>query len=1045
MSENNASASQTAADSRVIAELLDQVTELLAQRRDTDIESLLGRHPEHAERLRQLIPAMRLLANVGCAENAPPAGDSADSPADEVAGALGDFRILREIGRGGMGVVYEAEQLSLDRHVALKVLPFASVLDARQLQRFKNEARAAAGLHHTNIVPVYAVGSDRGVHYYAMQYIEGQTLEKIIARLAGDGDALPMLKRDQRGARAGGDVLSLRDGEQGLENDPEAATAIFPPPGQAGLGAVGHDTPDRGADGENEGGPQPNGAQGVVIELAKPRRHGDTSPLARGSTANGRVTPEYFRTVAELGIQAARALDYAHQQGVVHRDVKPSNLIVDHSGNLWITDFGLARMESEQSLTMSGDVLGTLRYMSPEQALAQRPLVDHRTDVYSLGATLYELLTLKAAFPETDRRELLRQIADEDPRKPQSLNRSIPAELETIVIKAMQKEPDGRYLTAQDLADDLQRFLDHKPIAARPPSFAERSVKWARRHVVAVTAALVVFIICSLVLGASTIWVSHAKNLAHDNETAARKAELEKTTEAEKAKANLQNAVGTVTRLLTNVSEEALFTTPGATSIRSKLLEDAASQLETLCQGQDDPKLLFQASSAFCELGLIRLHIGETESALSTLERALELLAASRSSRNDVSAGRQATEAWIYVWRAMLLQQGDDADSAIDKALVLARAARDREPTYENSRLLMVVLGRRAWNRMMQKRFEEALADVQEAARPVREYLDGRGAGIHDWALRFNECEEAYAAALVHKFRGDSAQAMDLFKKTIGIADEIDTSLAVRGNGEPGLPLRLDRGAALPMRHQIRLWSALACSQLARIYERVGESADARRSFRKAVDLFEPLARDFPDFYSTRLEFVTANAGLASTMEGEEAAAAWRQAIHLCRDLPAGIAPDAQNAVAWRLVSNSGVAPDLAESAVDLAERAVAAKPTPANVNTLGVALFRVKRFRQAVAALLRSNQLDSARGPSFAYNGFFLTMAYREMGEDDESRRWFKSAADWTEANAIGNQELSRFRAEAEELLGLSRPEAPPLPETVRDDGAVTQPQQSD
>jgi tetratricopeptide (TPR) repeat protein len=495
MSENNASASQTAANSRVIAELLDQVTELLAQRRDTDVESLLGRHPEHAERLRQLLPAMRLLANVGCAENAPPAGGSSDSGTGEVAGALGDFRILREIGRGGMGVVYEAEQLSLDRHVALKVLPFASVLDARQLQRFKNEARAAAGLHHTNIVPVYAVGSDRGVHYFAMQYIEGQTLERIIARLAGDGDVLPMLKGDQRGARAGGDVLSLRDGEQGLENDPEAATAVFPPPGQAGLGAVGHDTPDRGADGENEGGPQPNGSQGVVIELAKPRRHGDTSPLARGSTANGRVTPEYFRTVAELGIQAARALDYAHQQGVVHRDVKPSNLIVDHSGNLWITDFGLARMESEQSLTMSGDVLGTLRYMSPEQALAQRPLVDHRTDVYSLGATLYELLTLKAAFPETDRRELLRQIADEDPRKPRSLNRSIPTELETIVLKAMEKEPAGRYPTAQDLADDLQRFLDHKPIAARPPSFAERSVKWARRHRPIVSAAAVVMVV----------------------------------------------------------------------------------------------------------------------------------------------------------------------------------------------------------------------------------------------------------------------------------------------------------------------------------------------------------------------------------------------------------------------------------------------------------------------------------------------------------------------------------------------------------------------
>jgi tetratricopeptide (TPR) repeat protein len=538
MSDSNASASQTAADSRVIAEFLDQVTELLAQRRDADVESLLGRHPEHAERLRQLLPAMRLLANVGCAENAPPAGGSSDSGSGEVAGALGDFRILREIGRGGMGVVYEAEQLSLDRRVALKVLPFASVLDARQLQRFKNEARAAAGLHHTNIVPVYAVGSDRGVHYYAMQYIEGQTLERIIARLAVDGDVFSTLKRDQRGASAGGDVPSpLRDVEYGVENDPEAATAIFPPPG---LGAAGHDTPGQGAASEDEGRPQPNGADRVVREDIRPQRHGDTSPFARGSTANGRATPEYFRTVAELGIQAARALDYAHQQGVVHRDVKPSNLIIDDNGNLWITDFGLARMESEQSLTMSGDVLGTLRYMSPEQALARRPLVDHRTDVYSLGATLYELLTLKAAFPETDRRELLRQIADEDPRKPRSLNKSIPAELETIVLKAMEKEPAGRYATAQDLADDLQRFLDHKPIAARPPSLGERSVKWARRHRPIVSAAAVVLVVLG-VAGLGALFERSRRQTAADalvNETIDQA--LVRSGEARAAKDDLQ-------------------------------------------------------------------------------------------------------------------------------------------------------------------------------------------------------------------------------------------------------------------------------------------------------------------------------------------------------------------------------------------------------------------------------------------------------------------------------------------------------------------------
>jgi serine/threonine protein kinase/Flp pilus assembly protein TadD len=492
----SASASQTAADSRVIAELLDQLTELLGQRRDAEVEALLGRHPEHAERLGQLLPAMRLLANVGCEENSPPTDSTPGNVPSSHGGALGDFRILREIGRGGMGVVYEADQISLHRRVALKVLPFASVLDERQLQRFKNEARAAAGLHHPNIVPVYAVGSDRGVHYYAMQYIEGQTLEQIIAHLGPRANA-SALKDDQQ---LTGGASPERDAQLDLavHNDPEASTAIFPAQKPLGLSGAKQEKVRQGPESASEAQTRQDAKLGRSINTVYRSQREDTSPFARGSTANGRATFEYFRTAAQLGIQAAEALDYAHQQGIVHRDVKPSNLIIDRSGSLWITDFGLARMESEQNLTMSGDVLGTLRYMSPEQALALRPLVDHRTDVYSLGATLYELLTLQPAFPETDRRKLLRQIADEDPRKPRSLNKSIPAELDTIVQKAMEKEPAARYATAQELADDLQRFLNHKPIAARPPQLIERMLKWARRHRPLVAAAAIVTVVLGI-------------------------------------------------------------------------------------------------------------------------------------------------------------------------------------------------------------------------------------------------------------------------------------------------------------------------------------------------------------------------------------------------------------------------------------------------------------------------------------------------------------------------------------------------------------------
>ncbi len=190
----------------------------------------------------------------------------------------------------------------------------------------------------------------------------------------------------------------------------------------------------------------------------------------------------YFRTVANLGRQAAEALEHAHTVGVIHRDVKPANLLVDQQGNIWITDFGLAQFHAEVGLTRTGDMMGTLRYMSPEQALGNRVVLDHRTDIYSLGVTLYELLTLEPVFAGSDRADLLRRIIEDEPRSMHAIEPSIPVELETIVLKALAKVPTERYATARELADDLQRFLNDEPIRARRPTPVERMTKWARRH-----------------------------------------------------------------------------------------------------------------------------------------------------------------------------------------------------------------------------------------------------------------------------------------------------------------------------------------------------------------------------------------------------------------------------------------------------------------------------------------------------------------------------------------------------------------------------------
>jgi WD40 repeat protein/serine/threonine protein kinase len=437
-----------------------------------DVEEYAARHPRAAPVLRKVLAALELLEQ-SLAGTAAATGATADHP---VTGVLGDYRIIREVGRGGMGVVYEAEQISLGRRVALKVLPFAAALDAKQLQRFKNEAQAAAHLQHTHIVPVYAVGCERGVHFYAMQFIDGHTLAALIRelhRLEGPNEPSVQESSDEASALAS-----------------ELASGRWAPAKQV-----------------------PTGPYSPTAPPLTSEHHSSlttTPPLAALSTERSTTSAAFFRTVANLGVQAAEALEHAHQLDVIHRDIKPANLLVDGHGNLWITDFGLARLGTDAGLTLTGDLLGTLRYMSPEQALAKRVTVDARTDIYSLGVTLYELLTLEPAYNGRNREEVLRQIAFEEPRPPRRLNPSIPAELETIVLKAMEKSPEERYASAQELADDLRRYLEDKPIKARRPTMRQRAAKWARRHKAVVRAAGLAFVLATVALAVSTALVWRA-------------------------------------------------------------------------------------------------------------------------------------------------------------------------------------------------------------------------------------------------------------------------------------------------------------------------------------------------------------------------------------------------------------------------------------------------------------------------------------------------------------------------------------------------------
>jgi serine/threonine protein kinase len=348
---------------------------------------------------------------------------------------LGDFAIVRELGRGGMGVVYEARQVSLNRPVALKVLSGGLGLTGKAVQRFRREAEAAAKLHHTNIVPVYATGEEDGTHFYAMELIEGPSLDHVIRQLRQENRSVPV-------------------------------------PGEPGRVSAGS---PRGAHATPLPNPDATGPYVAQADSSAP------SPPPLSSSSLGSGSP-YFDAVARMVAEVADALDYAHQNGVIHRDIKPSNLLLSPQGRLSINDFGLARVLEQPGMTLTGEFVGTPAYTSPEQITAGRIPVDHRTDIYSLGATLYELLTLQPPFTGKQRDQILAQIVQKEPKAPRKLNKQVPVDLETICLKALEKDPDRRYQTAGAMAEDLRRFVHRFAIAARRAGPVERLRKWARRH-----------------------------------------------------------------------------------------------------------------------------------------------------------------------------------------------------------------------------------------------------------------------------------------------------------------------------------------------------------------------------------------------------------------------------------------------------------------------------------------------------------------------------------------------------------------------------------
>jgi serine/threonine protein kinase/Tfp pilus assembly protein PilF len=811
-------------------------------------------------------------------------------PTDDGIGLLGDFRLIRQIGRGGMGIVYEAEQVSLCRTVAVKVLSFAGALDPRHLQRFKNEAQAAANLHHTNIVPVYFVGCDHGVHYYAMQLIEGCTLAGLVRDLRRQAG----LGNDELKPHAESKSMELTFGPAAPEHaTPADRLSTHSPLAPAGRG---------------------DGGEGLA---PIPR-------IAAFTTEPSHKNPAFFRTIADLGIQAAEALEHAHQIGVVHRDIKPGNLLLDARRNLWVTDFGLAQFQTDSDLTMTGDLLGTLRYMSPEQAVAKRVVVDHRTDIYSLGVTLYELLSLEPAFAGKDRQELLRQITLEDPRPLRRINKSIPVELETIVLKAMEKNAADRYATAQEMADDLRRFLDDRPIQARGPTLRQKIAKWSRRHKTIVRSALALLALTTAVTTTAAFWIAHERNVTEEHR---------KTAVVERGRANREAAVSQAVNDFFNellAGADPKNTRDPNRKLRS-VLDEAGKRIEGKFADQPlvEARLRQTLANTYLSLGLY----GEAE-------------------RHAIRA-RQLT--------ADALDSGHRA--ALESSNILATVYRKEGRLSESRQLHEETLARRRRSLGPQD------ADTQKS-------LDNLGLVLHNQG-HLTEARKLYEEVVAVR------------RQALGVEDP-DT---VRAMGNLGLVLD-------------DVWDLEEARKLD------AEIVDVRRRTVGPEDPYTLLAMD-------NLAVVLAHQGRL-----EDARKLHEEALAVQQRTLGPRHPETlhtMNNLAWALCVLPLSKPENIIRALQLAKEVV--KHTPdsgSNWNTLGVAYYRSGDWHGAIAALKQSQGYDS--GKDVANNGLFLAMAHWKLGDKPQARTCYDRAVAWMEKNAANNKDLKRFRAEAEELMGMRK-----------------------
>jgi serine/threonine protein kinase/tetratricopeptide (TPR) repeat protein len=959
-----------------VIEVLEDYLERLGQGTAPDPESLVARYPAREEELRaylgQLDALHRATNGMG---GSPPAEPGLDGDQQNAPGRLGDFLLQREVGRGGMGIVYEAHQISLGRRVAVKVLPLVAALNANQLQRFKQEAAAAAQLQHPNIVPVYAVGSEGGIHFYAMQFIEGQSLAGLISDLSQERR---LKVCEQMGTGSG----------QARNNNGNFQAEAVPAPvlSQTLSGQWNH--------GKNGPAPALSGDRDSAESLATQPRSSDDCHHA-----------SFFRWVARLGIQAALALEHAHQLGVVHRDIKPANLLLDSSGKVWISDFGLARSGTSPGLTHSGDLIGTLRYMSPEQASARRGLADQRTDVYSLGATLYELLTLEQAFPGDDPQLVLRQLAVEEPPRPRSKNRAIPLDLETIVQKAMAKAPDERYGTAAEFAEDLERYLGDLPIQAKRPGPVQRLRKWARRHRTWVTAGIAALLVTLVALAVSTALIWNANDR--------QKAALKDAQEAERhAKQNLDWAVGALDDLLSlteTMAPQSSLDPVAQQQLQGSLQKVLTGYEKFAAENKLEPGERRLKALAYRRVGdihqrLVR-HV-EAENAYRNASQQLQQLATEFPKqgeyRHDLALCSRNLGRLLRV-----LGRFEEADRTLGQARTLleelvkedpasAEYSRDLASCYHDIGMSLQECGRLAdAQRIYRQGLQLTSREMSgRAADPVTQYV--RASNLQDLGValmamgQLSEAEEYLRETLRlrlqqvkqspedREYRYQLAAAYRNLAYLLSRTKRAGEAIDVVREGLAILEVLIKECPTVP---NFQRELAIDHVYLASLHTSAGRTADADKAYLQAIALLRQLVHDHPAVPAHRhlLAIVLNNRGpsLMSAKRWSEAAAAYREALRLWDELArsGSSVPDHQRAHANCLQNLAGL----------LITRSNALEVRQLLLPDMAGLLLRQRTLEEACGLVEQAIGLQKAAlqvSPQSAEGQRFLAVHYLQLGE---------------------------------------------------------------